>query len=214
MQENIWDPLSLKNITFHQELKPAVAQNLVKLSVRLGIPDALAIPAHNDEKVEFTDRLVYDNPTKYEYGGQGAIASATEYFEIVKSLLFDDGKLLKSETVDEMFKPQLSEPGRKQFDMFNAYPVYKDAFASHPAGTKIDYGLGGMLVLEEEATGRKSGTLSWSGLINSAWSIDRETGLALFYASNLLPFGDFKSGDYHRLFEREMYDRYAEFLKK
>jgi hypothetical protein len=41
------------------------------------------------------------------------------------------------------------------------------------------------------------------------WTIDRASGLSLFYASNIMPYGDFKSHEFQQLFEKEMYKRYA-----
>src|SRR4051812_39052358 len=39
MQTNIWTPLGIENMTFHQERKPDVKRNLVKMAVRKGIPN-------------------------------------------------------------------------------------------------------------------------------------------------------------------------------
>jgi len=71
----------------------------------------------------------------------------------------------------------------------------------------LDWGLAGMLVDSDEATGRKKGTMNWSGLPNLLWTIDRAAGLATFYASNIVPFGDPPSHRMQQLFETEMYSR-------
>jgi hypothetical protein len=45
-------------------------------------------------------------------GGQGIFTSAEEYFKVLKAVLVmdeEDGKLLKKETVEEFFKPQLGD---------------------------------------------------------------------------------------------------------
>lgn len=59
MQKNLWDPLGIKNVTFHQEKKPNVKKNLVKVSHRAGNP-IFGLPIENDEKVEWIDELVFD----------------------------------------------------------------------------------------------------------------------------------------------------------
>ena len=74
-------------------------------------------------------------------------------------------------------------------------------------GTKVTWGLGGLLFLEDYFTGRKRGTLTWSGMANLQWTIDREAGICALYAGNMLPFGDFASGDMQIKFEKEMYAR-------
>jgi CubicO group peptidase (beta-lactamase class C family) len=209
MQKYIWNPLEIKNITFHQENNEEVRKNLVKMSARKGLKNPVfSLPVRSDEKVEWTDEQLYDVPIADEYGGEGAIGSATEYFKILQSILADDGALLRSETIDEMFTPQLSEGSVKALEDFNAF-YQSGAFASVQNGTKVSWGLGGMLFLEDYFTGRKKGTLTWSGLPNLQWTIDREAGFCALYAGNVLPFGDFASGDMQIKFEKEMYARAA-----
>jgi hypothetical protein len=130
--------------------------------------------------------------------------------KILQSIGSNDGKLLTSETVDEMFTPQLTGAAEQAYQDDIALPYMQDVFASHKAGTKVNWGLSGMMVLEDEATGRIRGTMSWSGLPNLLWSIDRNAGLNLLYVSNIVPCGDYKSGEVHRWFEKEMYMRFQE----
>jgi len=187
-----------------------VRKELVKLSAREGIENPLFnLPRDTGKPVEWTDELIYDDPLPIgeEYGGQGLIASAQEYFQILTSILLDDGKLLKSDTVKQMFEPQLTEEQKAAQHAFNDMPFWKDTFASLPAGTELDWGLAGRLVMQDLGSGRKKGTLTWSGLPNLLWTIDREAGLVTFWASNLVPFGDLESGRWQRRWEEEMYRR-------
>ncbi|CZT52779.1 uncharacterized protein RSE6_14149 [Rhynchosporium secalis] len=89
------------------EAKPDIKRNLVKMTFRKGIPDQdMPFPtmsAPTSECVEFTDGLIYDDPTADEYGGSGAIGSPIDFTKILDSLLASDGKLLRRETVDQMF---------------------------------------------------------------------------------------------------------------
>jgi CubicO group peptidase (beta-lactamase class C family) len=209
MQKHIWDVVGAKSITFHQELKPSTRKNLVRLMKRGGIENPIFTFGGESEKpVEWTDEVIYDNPTEDEYGGAGAIGSAVDFMKIMSSILANDGQLLQPTMVESMFKPQLGKESQQALTFFRDLPLWKDTFSSLPAGTKVDYGLGGLLILDDTKTGLKKGTMSWSGLPNLLWTIDRETGLAIFYASNVLPFGDPQSGRYQALFEKEMNDRY------
>jgi CubicO group peptidase (beta-lactamase class C family) len=169
-QRNVFGPLGIKNLTFHREGNEDVERELVKMSARGGIPEPMfTIPVRNDEGVKWFDEEIYDNPTVDEYGGVGLVGSPVDYFKILESILRDDGKLLKGETVEEMFKGQLSEGGREAYQAFSGLGFYKEAFASHGEGVRVDYALGGMVVLDDEGTGRKRATLSWSGLPNLLW---------------------------------------------
>ena len=206
MQKYIWDPLGIENITFHLELKPEVRERLVTMTKR-GDTEIYGMAVQSEVKVSWTDEKVYDDPVADEYGGAGCIGSAKEYMKILHSICSDDGKLLMSETIDEMFTPQLSEAAQKTFSKFFGFLEETEMFSSHKGDVKVDYGLGGELIRTDKDTGIKSGTLSWSGLPNLLWTIDRGTGLSLFYASNVVPFGDHKSHDFQQLFEKEMYAR-------
>jgi CubicO group peptidase (beta-lactamase class C family) len=209
MQKYIWDPLGIENITFHQELKPDVKRNLVTLTMR-GEQGIYVMAKKTDEKVRWIYDKLYDDPVKEEFGSGGAIASAVEFIKIMDSIARDDGKLLTSESIDEMFTSQLEGPDQEKFDLVNKFLARGGGFTSRPPGTVLKHGLAGMLVMSETDTGVKAGTLSWSGIANLLWTIDRASGLSLFYASNIMPYGDFKSHEFQQLFEKEMYKRYAE----
>lgn len=206
MQKYIWDPLGIENITFHQELKPEVRKNLVKMSMR-GKQGFRSMASATEDKVEWTDELLYEDPWVDEFGGAGGIGSATEYIKILNSICSDDGKLLMSETIDEMFTPQLGAGSLTALGTFIKWINDSELFTSQDPDTEVSYGLGGLLILSDKKSGVKSGTLSWSGLPNLLWTIDRGTGLSLLYASNLVPFGDLKSNKMQQLFEKEMYAR-------
>jgi CubicO group peptidase (beta-lactamase class C family) len=209
MQEHIWDPVRANSITFHQEIKPSTKKNLAKLMKRGGIENPIfTFVGGSDKGVEWTDELVYDDPTEDEYGGSGAIGSAVDFMKIMSSILVNDGRLLKPTTVEDMFKPHLKNESVQTLTAFRDLPIWKDAFTGLPVGTKVDHGLGGLIIRDDINTGLKKETLSWSGLPNLLWTIDRATGLALLYASNVVPFGDPQSRKYQQLFEKEMYDRY------
>jgi len=225
MQKNVFDPLEISDISFHPDKLPAKDQ--VKMSKRKGI-EMFGLPVKNGEKVEWTDELVYDATAfpEDEYGGQGSMGSAVSYMKVLKSLLKPvDGevgvKLLGNEMADLLFEPNISPSAEKAYQDFVALPFFQDTFASYAAGSKISYGLGGALNMDEpdlsvdgNGSRRRKGTLTWSGLPNLLWTVDREAGLALFYASNVLPFGDISSGESQREWENAIYRRYEEFLKE
>ena len=70
--------------------------------------------------------------------------------------------------------------------------------------------MGGLIVMSDLEDGRRKGSLNWSGMPCLMWSVDREAGVSMMYASNIAPFGDIKSGEMQRLFEKEMYRRLEE----
>jgi CubicO group peptidase (beta-lactamase class C family) len=148
MQKHLWDPLGIKNITFHQVLKPDVRKNLVKMSTRGKQPlHGQALPT--EDKVEWTNEMLFEDNGVDEFGGDGCTGSATEYIKILHSIAQDDGKLLMSETIDEMFTPQLGAESQKSFAEFFAWLSATEMFQSQEAGTELNYGLGGLLILSD-----------------------------------------------------------------
>ncbi|CCD44768.1 similar to beta-lactamase [Botrytis cinerea T4] len=217
VQTHIFNPLNINDITFHRDRNPHVQEKLVKMTVRSGLDNpkpALAFPSEGNGKVDWTDELVYIIEQKDCFGGQGLAGSASSYLKILTSLLRDDELLLKKSTTAEMFKPQLSEKVVKDLSTsFVSADYWQGKFSSQTSGRKLNHGLGGLLIEEDIEGSRKKDTLTWSGLPNLLWSIDKETGLVCFYASNVLPFGDPKSHEMQQLFEKEMYKRFGEFQK-
>jgi len=213
MQKYIWTPLGIKNMTFHQTTHEGVKKNLVKMRQRGRHENpATVFLTKSEGGVDWYDGNIYDTviPEGGEFGGQGGVGSASDYLKILRSLLLDDGVLLKSKTIDEMFTPQLPDEVAKGLEEWIVNPLIQGTFGTRPVGTKLNYGLTGMLIQSDLETGLKKGTLTWSGLPNLLWTIDRQKGLACFYACNLVPWGDTKIHSMQQAFEKEMYRRVAE----
>lgn len=97
------------------------------------------------------------------FGGHGLSASMPAFFQILTSLLQDDGRLLKPETTKMMFEPQLNE--REREGMRNVFRSKEQSgmFVGDFEGVEgLDWGIGGVLMGE-------GGTLCWSGMPNLFW---------------------------------------------
>lgn len=153
MQQHIWDPLGIQDITFHLEKKERVKRNAAEMTAR--VPESgLLVPGENEYFIE---------QIGYEAGGAGLWSSAPDYLKVLSSILRDDGKLVKSESVAEMFKAQLSPA---TLDSWNTNP----SLALERAGAEFTWGLGGKYNLEDVAEGRrKKGSLGWGGFPNLVW---------------------------------------------
>ncbi|KZP27293.1 beta-lactamase/transpeptidase-like protein [Athelia psychrophila] len=197
MQQHIWDPLGIQDITFHLEKKPRVKENLVEMTARVA-ESGLLIPAKNEyipEKI------------KIDQGGGGLWGSAPEYLKVLASILRDDGKLVNSATVKEMFKPQLGPASQEAWTKILQVPATNAAFTGNAAlSTEFSWGLGGKYSLEDMPEGRrKKGSLAWGGLPNLFWWIDPAAGVAGLYASQVIPSGDIKSTEMFAEFEKDIY---------
>ncbi|KAF7965252.1 hypothetical protein HWV62_44862 [Athelia sp. TMB] len=197
MQQHIWDPLGIQDLTFHLEKKERVRQNLIEMTQR---------SAESGDLVKGTNVFC---PERISFGGGGGglWGSAPEYLKALGSLLRDDGKLIKSETLAEMFKPQLSPASKAHWMKTLQTEATNNVFtANSPIGMKFDWGLGGLYSLEDLPDGRrKKGSLAWGGLPNLWWWIDPTAGIAGLYASQVIPPGDKLSTELFAEFEKDIY---------
>jgi CubicO group peptidase (beta-lactamase class C family) len=106
------------------------------------------------------------------YGGGGAYASPEAYADIMLSILSNDGKLLKPESVKMMNTPQLESKAKTGLQSTLTGDM-GFIFRMGTSGTNSDAGFSGLLVTEDgDESGLGKGALLWGGGINSAWVID------------------------------------------
>ena len=184
LEENMFKPLGMKSSTFHLEKAEHVREKLVGMSVRGGAEAGGLISG---------DAGLAD-PAQDELGGVGLYSSVPDYLKAIGDLLKDEPVLLKPETTELLFKPQLDVGGAPYEAMNSLGPILWANFMSDPA-FKANHGLGGALLTEDAVvSGTPKGTIRWSGYSGPIWAANREKGLAWLYATQILPFGDVESG--------------------
>lgn len=157
MKEHLWDPLGMESTTFH------LTDNNTSIRDRLCLSTART---PSGELVPSPFFRTYD--PKDDLGGGGLYSSPNDYIKVLVMLLQNDGKLLKRETVDMMFKPQLSHAAVLKLNA----KASGDAGAMYRAGVTSDawnFGLGGILNTEDVDGVCKNGTMTWGGLPNLYW---------------------------------------------
>lgn len=138
------------------------------------------------------------------FGGHGVYAQLGDYIKVLQSLLTNDGTLLKPESVDELFKPQLGVGSQKALDMF-----IQGFHSMIPGELNLDvpvsYALGGLVFLGDDVGRRKKGTMSWGGMFNPFWIVDRESGIAYTFGTQVLPPGDAGCKEMSGIAEKAVY---------
>ncbi|KAL1956551.1 hypothetical protein VTO42DRAFT_7022 [Malbranchea cinnamomea] len=178
MKKHIWEPLGMTKTTFRLDENEAVRNSLAKMSLKTPEGKVVASPTAG-----WTKKPVDD------IGGAGSYSCASDYIKMLISILKNDGKLLKPETVETMFQPHLED--RSHLRRVLSFPEIYAGFSSGlPAAKEFDWGLGGALAMEETPGQRSRGTLTWGGLPNLYWWIDRQRGTCGILAMQLLPFFD------------------------
>jgi CubicO group peptidase (beta-lactamase class C family) len=196
MKANIWGPLGLKTMTFFPWKKEDLEARVPMLSLRA--PSAELLPHKGP--------FITTGATGC-FGGSGAYAALGEYRIFLLSLLRNDGKLLRPESVDELFKPQLTPAQAKAFKEVFLGPMGAFFIGEFkPEEYEHGFGFGGVVFVEGYGDGRrKAGTLSWGGVANTFWLMDREAGLALTFGTQLIPPGDGKVKEVISVVEKEIY---------
>ncbi|KAK1067287.1 hypothetical protein LTR74_006491 [Friedmanniomyces endolithicus] len=177
--KRLFEPLGAKSITFWPDRNPDLKDKVLGIAVRT--PDRKLIPN--------TEPTLNTGSTDC-FGGHGGFSSMSDYLLVQRSILANDGKLLRPETVEMMFQPQLQAGSKRDLMAFMASPMGAYVIGEWAPGLELDWGLGGMLVMRDDVGRRKKGTLSWGGMTNPFWLIDREAGLALTFGTQVFPPGD------------------------
>ncbi|KAK7524843.1 beta-lactamase/transpeptidase-like protein [Phyllosticta citriasiana] len=200
MQQHIFGPLGIKDMTFDLSTRPDLAARMADMTKR---------DAETGGLKPFSGKMSYGSAAE-AMAGQGLFSSAPEYILILRSLLANDSKLLQPDTVTSMFKPNLSATAKTDLiALVDSSDYINNAMGGLPHGTERDWGLGGLLNVEDVPDWRYAASLSWGGLPNLTWWIDRKADLCGMFAGQLMPEGDAKAQALSQAFEREMYRRVA-----
>ncbi|KAK1759034.1 acyltransferase LovD [Echria macrotheca] len=126
--------------------------------------------------------------------GSGLYTTAADHIKVLRGLLrssggLGGGGLLKKETVDEMFRPQLSEAQRAVLQSVTG--AFHDAMVPEfEADMPLDHGMAGVINLRDAPGKRRRGSMMWQGMANGHWWVDRETGIAATLFVSVMPLPD------------------------
>jgi len=192
MQEHLFEPLGMLDTAFaHTEDMLARAS-----AVHARLPDssfaAMDLPAPEDPE--------------FEMGGGGLHSTMGDYARFMRMILNDgelDGvRVLAADTVAQMVTNNMGDLRVKELtstspDFSNDAEMFTDVPKS--------WGLTFQINEEANNTGCPAGTLSWAGLANSYFWIDRTNGVGGCYLSQILPFADEGSINLFYDFQRAVY---------
>ena len=161
MQKYLWQPLGIRDMTFWLKDREDLRARMPDVSVRDPQGGAAAVYAEG--------LPMFFQDAKDAMGGSGVRGTAPEYLKILQALLVNEGKVLKNESVDELFRPSLSGQSKEALKKIVSDPVTNLMLGGLPLGREKDYAVGGM-VLEEDMPGwTRRGMLSWGGMPNLVW---------------------------------------------
>ncbi|TDZ54331.1 Acyltransferase LovD [Colletotrichum trifolii] len=190
MSEKVFGPLGMNDSGFWPERLPQTSDRTAEWAYR-GEDKASLAPGAAPVKREHP----------IESGGAGLWTTARDYGKFLHALLTN--RLVSQQTLDEMFRPQLDG---QQAAMLNKLASEWGAIAvEFSPEMELNHGLGGCINMEDTPGKRKKGSMMWSGMCNSHWWMDRETGIAAALITQVLPHGDAVVTELYDELERAVY---------
>lgn len=179
--KNIFTPLGINDMGFAvpSELRP----RLVSLHRR-----------KENGTVEVIDHLPFIHGASVDSGGAGSFGTLRSFLTMLAAVINggvgpNGARILNSDTVQEMFKNQVSGfPGLTVALSSSRKELTSDFII--PKGMQLGWGITWMLNLDPLPTGRSALSAHWAGLPNLYYTADPTKGVALILMCQQIPFGD------------------------
>ncbi|MDR3485200.1 MAG: serine hydrolase [Bradyrhizobium sp.] len=192
-QSRIFEPLGMEDTAF--SMTPSMRSRLAAIHMR-----------DNSGTLSPAPDFILPQQPEVHMGGHGLYSTATDYTKFLRMWLNDgqgvQGRVLKPETIRMAEANQLGE--MKISKSCSADPILTNDLELFPGSPK-SWGLSFMINDENAPTGRPAGSLSWVGLANLYYWIDRRHGIAGFWATQVLPLADPPNFEANFAFETAVY---------
>ncbi|KAF2008120.1 beta-lactamase/transpeptidase-like protein [Amniculicola lignicola CBS 123094] len=209
MQKNIFSILGMKSMSFHPMVHGDMAERMMSMTTRL-VHDGDLIQGHNPN-----GRIgPFPLDPQDDSGGAGLFGTAADFLVLLKSLLRNDGQLLKPASVDTIFEPAISpacSAALKQvltIPPFAAFMTPGEPVGGTPGAGEWSQGVAGLIGLTDQENGLQAPWLQWGGAPCLKWWIDRNTGTCGIFATQLYPTGEEQHQFLVKRFQQEMVSRY------
>ncbi|KAK3371073.1 beta-lactamase family protein [Lasiosphaeria ovina] len=175
MQTHVFDVLNMRTATFGPRDRPDVWRRRLRMVERAAADGSL---------VEADDAT------------QGLTCSVRDMGAALADLLAPAPRLLaRRDLVDLLFEPQFAAGSDALRDLRGEKDNY--AFCAGRMGDGVEelgvnWSVAGLVVEDDvlRLSGMPRGTVAWEGMPNVMWAVNREKGVAAFFATQLVPNGD------------------------
>jgi CubicO group peptidase (beta-lactamase class C family) len=206
-----WTSLLVSRLT-NQTLGKYIRENIFNL---LGMASSLYDPRNYPDISSRILQMVRREgdillPAKYPL--RGLVSTVSDLGILLSDLMSPSSKLLKQEYLDLVFAPQFA-PSSSAL----SYIRHDTENYAAPAGIPIsqteapvNHSLAALVVEEKLSLSHMpAGTVTWNGMPNVIWAMNRVKGLGMIFATQLLPVDDEKTVDLAMLFMRGAWDRFG-----
>lgn len=173
IQEHIFAPLSMTSSTYI----PRASANIWDRRLRM-------VERDGDDLIPADD------------ASQGLTCSMSDIGTILSDLVSPAPKLLREERhIDLLLAGQFTPSSASMNDLRGNHENYGFCAGIPQAGSDaplVNWSAAGLVVEDEELplSRMPKGTVTWEGMPNVLWAMNREKGLGMFFATQLLPVGD------------------------
>ena len=193
LSENLFKPLGMKDTAFI--IRPAQRKRLATVHQR-----------QLDGSLKPIEHEISQEP-EFFMGGGGLYGTARDYAKFVQMMLNDgrarDGtEVLKPETVALMGENSI---GAIEAGVLKTHLPQLSYDANFFPGMSQKWGLSFLINMKDAPNGRSAGSLTWAGLANTYFWIDRKKRVGGVIMTQILPFADPIVLDLYGAFERSVY---------
>ncbi len=144
--------------------------------------------------------------SEFESGGGGLFSTMSDYTRFMRMILndgvFEGTRVLGAETVAQMATNNMGDI--RVTELKSANPAFFCSGEFYP-GVPKSWGLTFQINEEPLPNGCPAGVLTWAGAFNSYFWIDKTTGIAGCYLSQVLPFFDAQTSGHFFDFQNAVY---------
>ncbi|CAK7219003.1 hypothetical protein SBRCBS47491_003697 [Sporothrix bragantina] len=192
-QQNIWQLLGAPNTTFFPAKRGLTKADIMETGQRT--EEGTLVSGSSPWLFDCRDSL----------GGAGLYSTANDYSRLLAALISGGGPILSAASLDELCRPQVgaaSDADMRRFITSESAAQSKAwLWTTDPEHHWQDFMevrqcLCGLVnsenVVDDKGTPirRRKGTVNWDGLPNLLWFVDRETGVAATFFTQIMPMDD------------------------
>jgi len=190
-QDNVFKVLGMSSTTYI----PSQRDDIISRSLRM-------VERGEDGKVKALDRPMY-----------GLTSCASDLHTLMVDLMSPASKILHNrEHIDMLFQPQFAagSPPYKAVRSFTDNYGYPAGIPQDMVDPPVNWSMAG-LVAEETLplSGIPGGSVTWNGMPNMVWVMNRDKGLAMIFATQLLPVDDPIAVDMAMKFFQEAWSQFG-----
>lgn len=162
MSKNILGPLNIKDMTFWPNEREDMRHRMATISQ--------LDSAGTNKTVHSSLQDITLGATEC-LGGVGASGSCEAYMKLLQAVLKEDSRLMKPQSYEELFKPQLNEQCAAA--LHNLILLDESARQTHsmsiPASGQKNFSFGGLLSMDEYPGWMRKNTVLWGGAPCIVW---------------------------------------------